>query len=296
MMRILVLGGSGMLGHKICQLLGDQAELFAAFRSAPPSRYADVFRLTRVIEGVDVNNIDSIVSAVAAARPHAVINCVGIVKQLPEAHDPIKSLTVNALFPHRLAEICRLATARMIHFSTDCVFSGRGGSYVESDQSDAEDLYGRTKFLGEVTAPHALTLRSSIIGRELRTSSGLVEWFLAQAGQSVRGYTKAIFSGFTTNQMAAIVQRILVGFPDLSGLHHVSSDPISKYDLLVLLRDAFRIPLEIVPDESVVIDRSLNSDRFRQLTGFRPPAWPDMVREMADDRTPYEQWRSNGVS
>ncbi|MGH9556269.1 MAG: dTDP-4-dehydrorhamnose reductase family protein, partial [Terriglobales bacterium] len=234
----------------------------------------------------------SVQRAVETARPAVVINCIGIIKQLPEAQDPILSLTVNSLFPHRLQQLCRQMDARLLHFSTDCVFSGRRGNYTEDDVSDAEDLYGRTKFLGELDGPGSLTLRTSMIGRELRTRSGLVEWLLHNRRGKVRGFTRAIFSGLTTLALARIAAGVIERHPQLSGLYNLSSDPISKHDLLLLLREAYGLQVEIEPSPEPAIDRSLNSRRFREAAGFVPQPWPQMVAEMAHEPSPYESWRS----
>lgn len=291
-MRVLILGAGGMLGHKLCQLYRSRFDTWATARAGSDSysRYG-IFDPQRFIGGVDVFNMDAVIRAIAQVRPDAVINCVGIIKQLPTARDPILSIEVNALLPHKLANLCQAAGARLIHLSTDCVFSGRRGSYTEDDIADAEDLYGRTKYLGEVQAEGCLTLRSSIIGRELNTQSGLVEWFLGSRGSSVRGFTKAIYSGFTTHEMARIIADVLENHPNLYGVYQVSSQPIDKYHLLCLVRDAYQADITIEPYADFQIDRSLDSARFRQATGFKPPAWEQMIAEMAADTTPYDQWK-----
>lgn len=282
-----------MLGHKLWQVYRERFDTWATVRSGyhEYARY-DLFDSQRLLGGVEASDFDSVVRVLGAVRPEVVINCIGIIKQLPTASDPLISLTVNSLFPHRLANLCQAAGVRLIHISTDCVFSGRKGMYAEDDISDAEDLYGRTKFLGEVGGPGCLTLRTSIIGRELRTTSGLVEWFLSNRGGQVRGYTQAIYSGFITLALAQVVADVLEHHPGLSGVYQVSSEPIDKYELLCLLRDAFEVQVEIKPFPGVQIDRSLDSSRFRVETGFVPPTWPEMVRAMAADPTPYEHWRT----
>lgn len=291
-MRILILGASGMLGHKLCQTYQDRFEVWGTVRSTEQA-YATYGLLVpeRLLGGVDVYQFDTIIRALATARPDAVINSIGIIKQRPTAQDPLISLTVNAVFPHRLANLAQAAGARLVHISTDCVFSGRKGMYVEDDVSDTEDLYGRSKFLGEVYAPGCLTLRTSIIGRELNSTNGLVEWFLSNRDGCVQGYTGAIYSGFTTLALAEIIADVLENHPQLSGLYHVSSDPIDKYHLLCLVRDAFHVCVAIEPYDGVHINRSLDSTRFRAATGFTPPSWEEMARSMARDPTPYEQWR-----
>ena len=294
--RILILGGGGMLGHKFVQSFAADFETWTTIRG----RAADYtpFGLidpARVITGIDAQNFEDVMAAFAKVRPHVVINCIGIIKQLPTASDPILNLTINSLLPQRLHRLCHANEARLIHFSTDCVFNGRKGMYTEDDPSDAEDLYGRTKFLGETAGDGALTIRSSLIGRELKSTHGLVEWFLSQRGREVKGYTRAIYSGFTTLTMAWIVRKILVEHPALSGTVQISSEPISKFDLLELLRVAYRLPINIVPDDTVRIDRSLDSRRFRTLTGFSPPTWPQMIDEMASDATRYDEWKASAT-
>ncbi|MBS3947167.1 MAG: SDR family oxidoreductase [Dethiobacter sp.] len=292
-MRILILGGGGMLGHKLWQLCHNRFDTWASVRSSyrKYARY-NLFNSHLLLEGVDVFDLDTVVKALASVRPDVVINCIGIIKQMSTANDPIISLTINSLFPHKLANLCQAAGARLIHISTDCVFSGSKGRYTEDDISDAEDLYGRSKFLGEVDGPGCLTLRTSIIGRELQTTSGLVEWFLSNRGGSVRGYNRAIYSGFTTLAMSEIITNVIENRPELSGLYQVSSEPINKYALLCLLRDAFEVQVEIEPYPEVQIDRSLDSSRFRALTGFTPPAWSVMIEAIAKDPTPYDDWRT----
>jgi dTDP-4-dehydrorhamnose reductase len=292
-MRVLILGAGGMLGHKLWQTLRGRFETWVTLRSDLRG-YApyQLFDPQRTVEAVDARDFASVQRAIETVRPGVVINCIGIIKQVPEAQDPILSQTINAEFPHHLERFCRPAGVRLLHFSTDCVFSGRKGNYREDDVPDAADLYGRSKFEGEVKEQGSLTLRTSMIGRELRSRSGLVEWFLHQRGGTVRGFQRALFSGFSTLALSRIVADLLERHPQLSGIYHVSSGAISKYDLLVLLRDAYGVKVNIEPADEPVIDRSLDSRRFRDATGFVPPPWPQMVKEMAADPTPYESWRS----
>jgi dTDP-4-dehydrorhamnose reductase len=292
-MRILILGAAGMLGHKLCRLYRHRFDTWATVRGgAAELAHRDILDRQHLIEGVDASNFDGIVRAVADTHPDVVINCIGIIKQLRQAKDPITSLTINSLFPHRLAALCQASGARLIHISTDCVFSGRKGAYTESDPSDAEDLYGRTKFLGEVSVTGCLTMRTSIIGREIKTSNGLIEWFLGNRGGTVRGFRRALYTGFTTDALAGVIAEVVERHPDLSGQYNVSSDPISKFDLLQLTNRVYSLGIAIEPDDDFICDRSLDSSRFRQATGFHPPAWPDMIQEMFTDSTFYDTWRT----
>jgi len=284
--RILILGGTGMLGHTLLRYFSASPDYDVYATARTPAGLEKHFSqdlLDRFSpDGVDVNYFESIISALASVQPDVVINCIGIIKQLPSASDPLTAITVNALLPHRISLISRVAGARLIHISTDCVFDGRKGMYTEKDSSNAEDLYGQTKFLGEVSYPHCVTLRTSIIGHELKGGYGLIEWFLAQT-QKVRGYRKAIYSGFSTVELARIIHDYVLPNPDLSGVYHVSSEPISKYDLLRGVAARYGKETEIEPDDDFVQDRSLDSTVFREKTGYQPPSWDDLIRGMHDD-------------
>lgn len=282
MQKILILGGTGMLGHTLFKELRKNPEYVvqATVRSLSGlSRWFSRKELECIQPNVDVADFDSMVRAVATTRPDIVINCIGLIKQTPLAKDPLAAITVNAQLPHRLALLCLAAGARMIHISTDCVFNGIKGNYTEEDFADADDLYGRSKFLGEVAYPHCLTLRTSIIGHELKGGLGLVEWFMAQPGP-VNGFTQAVFSGFPTVEIANIIGNHAIPNPQLSGLYQVSADPISKYDLLKLIAGQYGRQIDIEPSAELKIDRSLNSDRFRSASGYMPPVWPKLVARM----------------
>lgn len=280
-MRILVLGASGMLGNAMIRVLSEKTDwqVHGTVRSESAKRLFRTEIADRIISGVDVEQHDSLLQAFIKVRPDVVINCVGLIKQLADAEDPLQAIPINALLPHRLARICELSGARLVHMSTDCVFSGSKGSYRESDLSDAKDLYGRSKFLGEVAYPHAVTLRTSIIGHELQSAHGLVGWFLSQQ-ERCNGYTKAIFSGLPTVVLAQIVRNTVIPRTDLTGVYHVAAQPISKYDLLKLIADVYDKKIEIIPSDKLVIDRSLNADRFRDATGYTVPSWPELIELM----------------
>lgn len=279
-MRVLILGGDGMLGHRLLLHLRDKHEVRVTLR-----RNLGAYEEYRLFDRasypeVDARNEDRLLEVMADFRPEAVVNAVGIVKQRESAKAAIPSLEVNALLPHRLAVMCRAAGARLVHMSTDCVFSGRRGGYTEEDVSDAEDLYGRTKFMGEVAQPGCVTLRTSIIGLELSRKGGLIEWFLSQKGE-IWGFTHAIYTGLTTAEMSRIIERVLVRHPDLSGVWQVASEPISKYELLVRLAEILgREDVHLVPDDSVKIDRSLSGLAFERATGYHAPGWDEMLQEL----------------
>lgn len=283
--RVLVLGASGMLGNAVLRVFAGSPgyHAFGSVRSATTLRLLPGELHSNIVTGVDVENFDSLAKLFGATHPDVVINCIGLVKQLAEADDALSAIPINSLLPHRLARLCEVAGARLVHMSTDCVFSGSKGMYTEDDVSDAKDLYGRSKYLGEVDYPHAITLRTSIVGHELDGARSLVGWFLAQKG-AVRGFRHAIFSGLPTVEVARLIRDHVIPHPDLHGLYHVSADPINKFDLLTLVAQAYGKTVEIQPDDQFVIDRSLDSTRFRQATGFRPKSWPDLVQAMHEFR------------
>ena len=282
-MRVMVLGVTGMLGNAVFRVLSTNPDLsvFGTARSEGSRRFFSEALAERIVLGVDVESQDSLIKAFGSIRPDVVINCVGLVKQLADANDPLQAVPINTLLPHRLAALCQAVGARLVHISTDCVFSGEKGGYLESDFPDAYDLYGRSKLLGEVDYPHAITLRTSIIGRELTGHRSLVGWFLAQQG-TVQGFTGAIFSGLPTMELARVINEYVLPRTDLHGLYHVAAKPINKYDLLKLVAKTYGKETEVVPSDRLTIDRSLNADRFQQATGYVAPEWPVLVQSMHD--------------
>jgi len=291
-MKVLVLGGSGLLGHKLVQVLKSRFDVSAAFHgSFDKYRGIDIFDGVDVIENFKAEEIELVTQVAGDANPDVIVNAIGITKHVADGDDAVKSITINSLLPHQLAKIAAELGARLIHISTDCVFSGANGNYTETDVSDATDRYGRSKSLGEVVEGNCLTLRTSIIGRELFTRNSLVEWFLSNRGQRVKGFTRAIFTGFPTIVLAEILSDIIENQPNLRGLYHVSGDKISKFDLLQLINDAMNVGAEIEADNEFAIDRSLDSRRFRSETGFVPTSWPKMINHMADDAQIYETLR-----
>lgn len=279
--RIVIVGATGMLGHTALRLLAGSADLdvwgTSRSRTLPSTFPQELAHLVR--RGIDAACEEQMHAVLHDLSPDVVINCAGLVKQRDEGQDPELAIVANALLPHRLARLCAGIGTRLIHVSTDCVFSGASGNYHEESLPDSSDVYGRTKLLGEVTYGDAITMRTSIIGPELDRGLGLVSWFRAQTGR-VKGYTDAIFSGLPTVELARVIRDRVLPDADLRGLYHVSGPTISKYDLLVALKREFGLEVDIVPDDSVRIDRSLDSTRFRRLTNYSPAPWPDLISEM----------------
>ena len=281
-----------MLGHKLVQVLNKNFEVWTTIRNSfHQYQKFNIFDKNKTFENIDAANIDKIRRIIRNTKPTVIINAIGIIKQLPAAENVVEALTINSILPHKLSEMANDYNSRFITISTDCVFRGEKGNYTEEDTSDAKDLYGKSKNLGEVKTGNCLTLRTSIIGRELSSRHSLVEWFLGNHGKKVKGYVNAVYSGFPTVVFAGIIANLIVKHPNLHGLYHVSSDPINKYDLLQLINDKFQLKIEIEPDLDYKIDRSLNSSKFRKETGFAPPEWKEMIEIMASDPTPYDEWK-----
>jgi dTDP-4-dehydrorhamnose reductase len=282
-MKVLVVGASGMLGHAVLREFAASLgyQVWGTLRSEKARALLPMALRDRTLVGIDAQNDATLSKVFDEMRPDAVVNCVGVVKQLAAADDPLEAIPLNSLLPHQLARQCARVGSRLVHVSTDCVFTGSQGNYREADTPDARDLYGRSKLLGEVDEPQAVTLRTSIIGQELAGAHGLVGWFLSQRGP-VKGFTRAIFSGLPTVTLARLIRDHVLRLPELRGLYHVSAAAISKYDLLRLVGAAYDHNIEIIPDDKLKIDRSLDSTRFRQVTGWRPPEWPELITEMRE--------------
>jgi dTDP-4-dehydrorhamnose reductase len=280
-MNILVFGASGMIGSAMFRVLSAKKnwQVWGTLRLAEAKTFFSGDQQDMLIDDVDVEKHDAMVRTFALVNPDVVVNCIGLTKHHKEVEDPQKALPLNALLPHRMADLCAVAGARFIHVSTDCVFTGAKGNYTENDAPDAGDVYGRSKHLGEVNYPHAISLRTSTIGHELNSAYGLLEWFLSQQG-SCKGFNQAIFSGLPNTEFARVVRDVVIPRPELRGLYHVGAEPIGKYELLKLIANVYRKQIDIVRDDEFMIDRSLNSKRFSQATGYRAPTWHELIQSM----------------
>jgi dTDP-4-dehydrorhamnose reductase len=289
-MRLLVLGVTGMIGSAMFRVLGrdSSCEAFGTVRNQSDRRFFDAEAIKRLVVGVDVENFDVLLQTFVTTRPDVVINCVGVTKHRMSGNDALIAIPLNALLPHRLAKLCEGFGSRLIHVSTDCVFSGTQGNYREDARPDADDIYGRTKALGEVDYPHAITLRTSTIGHELHSNFGLLEWFLAQSG-SCKGFRRAFFSGLPSITFAQVVRDLVIPRKDLTGLYHIAGKPVSKYDLLMCIAEAYNKSIVVLPDDAFIIDRSLNADRFQNATGYSPPDWKALIGEM------HQDWKNLGM-
>lgn len=280
-MKLLILGATGLLGNCLFKVFqaDDTYEVSGTVRSSQSlMAFPESLRKGLVISG-DILDLDRLQTIFTTHRPNLVINCTGLTKHREMGQSHKLAIAINSLFPHQLVDLCQSIDAQLIHFSTDCVFSGRTGFYKESDFADADDVYGRSKFLGEVDCRHTITLRTSMIGPEMGTEHGLLEWFLAQ-NHRCQGYTRALFSGLPTVELAHIIRDYVIPNETLSGLYHVAAAPISKYDLLQLIAEVYQKNIEIIPDDHLVIDRSLNGERFFLATGYRAPAWLQLIKDM----------------
>lgn len=278
---VLILGATGMMGNTLFRLLRQSPNFitFGTIRSKEDKKYFQEADRQYILSDLDISNLNKLNEIFVEIKPDVVVNCIGVVKQLSEADDPLQAIPINSLLPHQLSKICFAHHSRLIHLSTDCVFSGNKGLYSESDFPDANDLYGRSKYLGEVNYPNAITLRTSIIGHEIHSNKSLINWFLSQTGE-ILGFTKAIFSGLPTVELSRVIRDYVIPNPLLHGMYHVSSEPIDKFHLLNLVKKAYSHNIKIIPSDDFKIDRSLDSTRFQAATGYSPPGWPDLILSM----------------
>jgi len=281
--NILVLGATGLLGNAVFRSMSKTSggRVIGTIRREEVRKLFAPAHAPRLELIDDVDDSDQLARLFDAAAPDVVINCVAVGRPAPA--DPMRSIRIYSVLPHRLSHLCKRAGARLIQISSDGVFSGSRGSYTEDDAPDADDVYGISKRLGEISEPHAVTLRTSIIGHELQSGSGLLEWFLSQQGQC-RCYTKAIFSGFPTIVLADLIRDFVIPRQDLSGVFHLATRPISKFDLLQLVAQRYGKAIELIPDDRASPDRSLNAERFTGITGYVAPEWLELVDAMHRDR------------
>lgn len=270
-MKLLILGGNGMAGHMLVDYFRRQGK-------------HNVFHTTRDkkdLSGlyVDADDIAGVEKLVDIVSPHCIINAMGVLNQFAE-RDKIGAYHVNGFLPHRLRRVAESVHARFIHISTDCVFEGTRGGYTEDDKPDGTSVYAITKSLGEVYDPGHVTIRTSIIGPEIRSGGiGLMEWFLAQSGK-VSGYSRVMWNGVTTLELAKAVDALLDS--PVSGLIHLAHpEPLSKHELLKQIQIAFdKRDVEIVPEDMYVQDRTLQSTRPDFSWEF--PSYAAMLAELAE--------------
>lgn len=280
-LKVLVLGSTGLIGRTFLRVLSEKSSLdvYGTVRSDLSLQYFKDIPLSKIFTEIDIEDDSKMLDIFGTIHPDVVINCIGLTKHKEDGNHPIKSIKLNALFPHRLAQLTSLFGAKLIHVSTDCVFSGKKGLYSENDQPDADDIYGKSKALGEVLYGDTLTIRTSTIGHELNTNSGLLNWFLSQKDKC-KGFKNAIFSGLPTVVLAQVIRDYILNDNSLKGLYHIAASPINKYDLLKLIAEVYRKKINIELDEDFVIDRSLDATKFNLATGFKAPDWQELIQTM----------------
>lgn len=291
-MKILIIGGNGMLGHKLVSEFQKNNEVWTTLQKEFSNfKKFGIFDQKKTFSGIDVKVTSDVENIIKEVEPDIIFNAVGIVKQRNDSKNITETLEINSIFPHKLAELAKKYKSKLILFSTDCVFNGIKGNYTESDQPDAADLYGISKRFGEINSDNCLTIRTSIIGRELISTHSLLEWFLSQTNKKVLGYENAIFSGFPTIVLAEIFKNMLDNFISLNGIYHISSTPINKYELLKLIKKYYEMEVEIEPFGDFRIDRSLDSEKFKKKTNFVSETWEKMIQKMVNDPFPYDKFR-----
>jgi dTDP-4-dehydrorhamnose reductase len=288
-MRILILGASGLIGHKLLQKLSNDFDVYATLhRSKESYGLMPLFSGQNIIDEVDVSDFENVSAILHSVNPNVILNCIGITPRKDEINNLYKVIKINSLFPHQLANWAKVNNKRVIHFSTDCVFNGSTGNYTENSLTTAEDVYGRTKALGEINYSHTLTIRSSFIGQELFGKTELLDWFLNQEGKRINGFTNTLYSGVSTNFMTYVVKTIILNAPELSGLYQLAPDkPISKYELLCIAKRAFDVNIEIIPENEYVHTPTLNGSKLKDNIKINVPSWKEMMKDLAFNRGFY---------
>ena len=283
-MKILILGADGMIGHKIAHSLED-FELILASRKSISSKSIGIINGKMVLHNLITDSLDLLLDN---TTPDIIINCAGITTRRGVEDNIVNTELLNSELPHKLDSWASLNSKKLIHFSTDCVFSGNRGNYQDDDFADADDIYGKSKALGEVNSPNTLTIRCSMIGRELYNFTELFEWLKKNKNKKIEGYSKVFYSGITTVRMGKILNQILNKNLNLSGVYNISSTPISKFDLLVKLSNAFNLNVDIKQNKNNKSNKVLISEKFTEITGIYPPNWDDLISEFKEDCNKYK--------
>ena len=278
-MKVIILGAGGMFGNTLIKTISQDSNYTVYGTLRNETKFFDKNPSIKIFKNISCEKISDLREIFIQIKPDIIINCIGVVKQLKEANDPELSIFTNSLFPHQLYKLSNEISARLIHISTDCVFSGKQGLYSENDKPDPSDSYGLSKLLGEINTENALTIRTSMIGHSINSNHGLIDWFLEQ-NLKIKGYRKAIFSGLTTLELSNVILKYVLTDNSLNGIIHISNVPISKFDLLNLVSRVYKKSIIISPDDNLILDRSLNSRKFLEHSGYNPPSWKKMIEEM----------------
>lgn len=276
-MNVLITGASGMIGHTLARIISQSTLYRVIGVGQRPKSLINGLGNAQYYQFGDLTNKQNTEKLFAEFKPEIIINCAGLTKHIEIGNVPKYAIELNALFPHVLADYASRNSCRLVHISSDCVFNGEDGDYTESSITNAYDVYGKTKALGEVEGDH-LTLRTSTIGHEQGTSFGLLEWFLKQS--ECEGYPHAIFSGLPTVELGQLIRDFVLPNQSLSGLFNVGASPIDKYSLLNLIADQYGLSTSIISNGTFTIDRSLNSMKFTNETGYVAPDWPILISKM----------------
>lgn len=297
--KILILGASGMLGHQMWRRLNEWSRttghqiLGTVRKSKDHYKNLGLSNTQNLIDGVDVGDFKKLNLLLDDVKPTVVINCVGLTLRKKDLADIEKCYQLNGMLPQFVGHWCGTHNAKLFHFSTDCVFDGKkGGAYAEADMPTAFDHYGVSKYLGEVGSGNNLTMRLSIVGRELENKTELFEWIFSQADKSAKGFAAAKYTGMTTNWVAREVIRILENHPELSGVYQVSSEVITKFEIMQKLNEKFKLNIQIEKNSDYAVDKSLDSSRYQKATGFVKPTWDQMIDDLFADREFYEQLKN----
>lgn len=278
--KILILGVNGLLGNRVFLNLSKNKKL-NIYGLARKKSLNKSFSAKKIIYGVDVSDFKKLRNTIKLLKPDVILNCVGVINKKIKSIKEAKVIKINSLLPHYLDNLSAQFKFKLIHISTDCIFKGNKNFYNENSLSDVDNLYGLSKSAGEINNNRSLTIRTSIIGHELNSQNGLVDWFLSQ--KTVFGFANVIYSGMTTNELSKIIENCILRY-NLRGLYQVSSAPISKFDLLKLINNIYNSNINIKKNISIKKKLVLKSDRFKKETKYRVSSWEKQIIVMKNER------------
>lgn len=275
-MKVLILGVNGMLGFTLLNHLNTKKNIFLSGTTKDKKFNKNL--PNKIYKDINAENFSLLKKKIKLITPDVVINCIGIVRSEVKKNNIKKVIKINAELPNFLNQISNRYNFRLVHISTDCVFSGKKGGYLEKNLPDPTDFYGKSKLMGEFNSNNNIIIRTSIIGHETKHKRGLLEWFLKQKS-SVSGFSRAYFSGLTTLELSKIIFEKILFNNELTGLYHVSGKRINKYNLLKKIKKIYNKKIEIKKDTKFKIDRSLDCTKLKKRTNYKIKSWDKMIKD-----------------
>jgi len=289
-LKILILGAGGMLGHKLYQTLSKTYDdVIPVFRKNKEHYHKfNLYKPEKMIGNTDVTDQSKLLAVLNSVKPDIICNCIGKTTRKINSEDSQSVIYLNSFLPHFISKWSSENNSYFIHFSTDCVFSGKNGPYKPNDFRDSRDLYGLSKILGETNSKYGLTIRTSIVGREIENQTEFFEWIFSSKNKSVSGYKNVFYSGVTTNYLSEVVAQLITKDSKSHGLLQVASPPISKLNLIKKVNSLFGLGMKINTDASKVSNKILSPVKFTITSGIKTQTWDEMLNTLKKENSYYE--------